>query len=105
MRRGAWSPLNIRAGKRSGGGGKLIAVDFDPMGSPTERAQLERWVAVWQQAGPALDEQRRRDLEQLDTPDALRQLAAAFALAIATTPPSDTSGLVEQQRIFQRLTG
>ena len=72
------------------------------MGSETER-DLKRWVATWRDAGPALDEQGRRELEQLDTPSALRMLAAAFEFALANAPPSDTSGLVEQQRYFQLL--
>ena len=72
------------------------------MRSQTER-DLERWVATWRDAGPALDEQSRRELEQLDTATALRQLAAAFDFALAHATPSDTSGLVEQQRYFQRL--
>jgi len=75
------------------------------MGSTTDRALLQRWVADWREAGPALDEQRRRELEELDTPTAISQLAAAFAHALASAPPCDTSGLVEQQRHFQRLTG
>lgn len=82
-----------------------VALDSGFMGSSTDRALLERWVAAWREAGPALDEQRRRELEQLETPTALAQLAAAFAHALASAPPSDTSGLVEQQRYFQRLVG
>lgn len=64
---------------------------------------LERWVAIWRDAAPALDEQSRLELQQLDTATALRQLAAAFELALANALPSDTSGLVEQQRYFQQL--
>ena len=75
------------------------------MGSSIDRALLERWVAVWREAGPALDEQKRQELEQLDTPTALGQLAAVFAHALASAPPCDTSGLVEQQHYFQRLAG
>jgi hypothetical protein len=66
---------------------------------------LERWVAAWREAGPALDEQRRAELEQLDTPTPISQLAAVFAHALGNAFPSDTSGLVEQQRYFQRLAG
>ncbi len=73
------------------------------MRSPTEQEALQRWVATWREAGPALDRQRRRELERLDTPTALAQLSAAFALALARATPTDTSGLVEQQRHFQQL--
>ncbi len=68
-----------------------------------EKAQIQRWVATWREAGPALDAQRRGELEQLTTPRALAQLAAAFEHARRRAPLSDTSGLVEQQRYFQQL--
>lgn len=64
---------------------------------------LERWVATWRNAGLALDEQSRIELEQLDTATALSQLAAAFDFALRHAPPSETSGLVEQQRYFRQL--
>ena len=69
----------------------------------TEQAQLERWVATWREAQPALEAQRREELERLATPDALAQLAAAFEHARRRAPLSDTSGLVEQQRYFRQL--
>lgn len=69
----------------------------------TEKAQLERWVATWREAEPALAEQKRAELEWLDTPRALAQLAAAFEHARLRAPLSDTSGLVEQQRYFRQL--
>jgi len=71
--------------------------------SPTDRAQIERWVATWREAEPALAEQKRADLERLATPRALSELAAAFAHATRQAPLSDTSGLVEQQRLFGQL--
>lgn len=73
------------------------------MRSSVEQAQLERWVATWREAGPALERQKRAELERLETPAGLAQLAAAFAVALAQSPHRDTSGLVEQQRYFQQL--
>jgi hypothetical protein len=73
------------------------------MASPTDRALLARWVATWRAAGPALADQKRAELERLATPRALAELAAAFAHALRSYQPSTTSGLVEQQRYFQRL--
>lgn len=67
------------------------------------RAQLERWVATWREAAPALEQQKRVELEHLATPNALAQLAAAFEHALRRTPVSDTSGLIEQQRCFQQF--
>jgi len=73
------------------------------MQSPSDRAGLQRWVATWREAEPALAAQKRVELERLDTVRALAQLAAAFAHACRGTAPSDTSGLVEQQRYFSQL--
>lgn len=73
------------------------------MKSSAEQAQLERWVATWGEAGPALERQKRAELEQLETPTALSQLAAAFELALERVALSDTSGLVEQQRYFRQI--
>lgn len=73
------------------------------MPRPMEKAQIERWVTTWREAAPALEQQRRAEIEQLSTPVALAQLASAFALARLRAPHSDTSGLVEQQRYFQQL--
>jgi len=68
-----------------------------------DRAHIERWVATWREAAPALEEQKRAELEQLATPRALAELAAAFEHARLRPRVSDTSGLVEQQRYFQQL--
>ena len=68
-----------------------------------DRAHIERWVATWREAAPALAEQKRAELEQLATPRALAELAAAFEHARLHPRISDTSGLVEQQRYFQQL--
>jgi hypothetical protein len=73
------------------------------MDSSTDRVLIERWVATWREAGPALEEQKRAELEQLATPRALAELAAAFEHARLGASLSETSGLVEQQRYFQQL--
>jgi hypothetical protein len=76
------------------------------MESPNNPGPIARWVATWREAGPALVEQKRRELEQLQTPRALAELAAAFAHALRATGAGaapDTSGLIEQQRYFQQL--
>ena len=73
------------------------------MDSRASRAEIERWVATWRDAGPALEEQKRNELAALETPRALTELAAAFEHALRNAIVSDTSGLVEQQRYFQRL--
>ncbi|MGH2601275.1 MAG: hypothetical protein ACRDJ9_18045 [Dehalococcoidia bacterium] len=60
-------------------------------------------MTTWRDAEPALAEQKRAELERLVTPQALAELAAAFAHAPRRAVPSDTSGLVEQQRYFRQL--
>jgi hypothetical protein len=65
--------------------------------------EMIRWVATWREAGAALERQRRTELERLETPAALAALAAAFDHAQRRNHTSDSSGLVEQQRYFQRL--
>jgi len=64
---------------------------------------LERWVTTWREAESALADEKRRELVLVRTPDAIATLAAAFDHAVRHYNPPDTSGLVEQQRYFQRL--
>ena len=66
--------------------------------------QLRTWVATWREAEVALAQVKRAELEGLDTAEALRQLADAFRDAARVSRVIPT-GLVEQQRIFQRLRG
>ncbi len=67
---------------------------------PTE---LHDWVRTWREAGPALERVKRAELQRLETSVALQQLADAFEQALRNAPRTVTSGLVEQQQIFQRL--
>jgi hypothetical protein len=69
----------------------------------TDRNQLRAWVARWKAAGPRLAELRQRELESIDTQQALLSLADAFESCRLRFPPEPTSGLVEQQRLFQKL--
>jgi hypothetical protein len=73
------------------------------MDSSRDLGQVERWVATWRDAGPALADQKRRELERLATPRAVAELAAAFEHARLRALPSVTSGLVEQRRYFRLL--
>ena len=68
-----------------------------------EAADLKRWVQCWRDAGPRLIEIRRRELQKLDTQQALLQLADAFESCRLHATPRPSSGLVEQQAWFQRL--
>ena len=64
--------------------------------------QLRSWVETWREADVALGRVKREALERLDTQDALSQLTDAFSAA-AKVPRTAVTGLVKQQRIFQRL--
>jgi len=66
-------------------------------------SDLRRWVATWRDAAKALEDVKRAELTQLETRDALRQLADAFDAALRGSSATRTSGLIEQQAIFQRL--
>jgi hypothetical protein len=68
-----------------------------------EETLLERWVNTWREAAPALEAQKRAELEGLDTCQALAQLESAFEYARLRAPVPDTSGLVEQQRHWRML--
>ncbi len=61
------------------------------------------WAASWREAGKGLAEIKRAELRALDTRVALQQLADAFEAALLIGPARATSGLVEQQRIFEKL--
>jgi len=70
-----------------------------------EARDQRRWVQQWSEAAQALEEQRRSELRAL-SPDAA--LAASDALLSLAAPRElaagrrTHSGLVEQQRLFQR---
>jgi hypothetical protein len=66
--------------------------------------QLRQWVVRWREADVARARVKRAELERLETAAALRQLSDAFRDA-AHVPRVTPTGLVEQQRIFQRLRG
>ena len=64
-----------------------------------------QWAATWRLAGPALARVRAVELRSMTPAQALE---AADALLSLATPPRDfprwrSSGLVEQQRLFERL--
>ncbi len=67
----------------------------------TERELMRRWVETWRQAGEELALIREREIRELDTREAIRQIFSAGALT--QEPPRATSGLIEQQAWFARL--
>jgi hypothetical protein len=68
-----------------------------------DREQLLQWVSRWQTVGPILEELRQKEIAGIDTQRWLLSLADAFESCRLLYPPLPTSGLVEQQALFQRL--
>ena len=70
---------------------------------PEDRELLRQWVETWKRAGNELDQIRRREIESVDTREAVRQLFGPAATILSNLPPRLTSGLVEQQAWFAKL--
>ena len=73
------------------------------MAEPKDQDQLRAWVDTWVSAGPALQAVRDRELRTVDTIASVQALAGAFREACQRLGPRATSGLIEQQRLLQRL--
>jgi hypothetical protein len=69
----------------------------------SEKESIRKWLAGWQTAGLVLERLRVEAIRNSDTAAAIEQLSDAFESALRHYPPSATSGLVEQQRLFARL--
>jgi hypothetical protein len=67
-----------------------------------ESKAIRRWLAGWRSAYPVLERLRVDDIRNSDTTVAIEQLSDAFESALRHCPPSATSGLVEQQRLFMQ---
>ncbi len=74
------------------------------MTTPTV-AQARAWMAQWRIAATALAQVRAAELRAVDLSDVAEQLDQALWARIRNEPPSQTSGLVEQQRVFAQSRG
>ena len=70
--------------------------------TPDERAQLKTHVETWRRAAIELEEIERRELRNVDTKEAIRQLFGNNTM-VQNAPKQTTSGLVEQQAWFTKL--
>jgi hypothetical protein len=68
-----------------------------------EREAIRRWVETWKLAGPELETIRRKEIEKMDVHKHLAALEDAFNHATRTSPPRETSGLVEMQKWLAKL--
>jgi hypothetical protein len=69
----------------------------------SDKDRLRDWVRNWQVAGPKLEQMRREDIRRANTQDSIRLFDLAFKAALRNSPPRNTSGLVEFQRLLRRL--
>lgn len=70
--------------------------------SPGGGSDAEVLVKTWQRAQPALEAQRLRELRQLSERESAQRFAHLLLLT-KSYPLRESSGLVEQQRIFARM--
>ena len=68
---------------------------------PKESAD-KAWVDRWVRSAAALKQVRRRELRQFDHSENAHIVDALLQLGHDLAVPRETSGLVEQQRLFQR---
>jgi hypothetical protein len=68
----------------------------------SERDATRRRLQIWQEAQPLLEEQRWRELKALTDEQALVLTHSLLSRAGSVRQPRDSSGLVEQQALFQR---
>ncbi|CAN5688223.1 hypothetical protein BH24ACI5_BH24ACI5_11480 [soil metagenome] len=71
--------------------------------SPEQIALGRRWVQAWKNAAPELERIRRQELRQLDAYAAIALLCGPADYREAPRAPKPTSGLIEQQRVLQKL--
>jgi hypothetical protein len=64
--------------------------------------EAREYVNRWKQAGPVLEKVRREELKMLSDEGARSQINALLEIGSSITQNRSTSGLVEQQRIFQK---
>ena len=67
------------------------------------RAQYQEYVERWKRLSPLLEEQREADVRASDTVSNIAAFGRLWTSAVREWPPTDTSGLVEQQRFFAAL--
>ena len=67
-----------------------------------EKTQTRAWIENWRELGPILEEERRKSIRSVNTAVAIASFDLAYKSARLHCPSRGSSGLVEQQRWFQR---
>ncbi len=75
-----------------------------PDSTEAERhALMKEYVERWKRLGPLLEAQREEDVRRSETVSNIAAFGRLYSMALASSPPQPTSGLVEQQRLFSRI--
>lgn len=69
----------------------------------TEQEKMKLWVEAWERAAPVLEEERRRMIRDTDVQKGIQSFAGMIQYYLKQNGCRSTSGLVEQQKLFQRL--
>jgi hypothetical protein len=69
----------------------------------TKNSVAPKWVGTWLHAGDALEKIRHSEVKLANTAEALRSFTGSVLHVLRTRPAAQTSGLVEQQRIFRKF--
>ena len=64
---------------------------------------VKAWVENWAKAGPRLDAVRRRELREMTYEERIRAIDTLLQIGSRFGKSRNTSGLVEQQRLFQKI--
>lgn len=67
-----------------------------------DQHRTRAWVENWAQAGPRLEAIRRRELRAMTHQQRIKAIETLLQIGSRFAKPRATSGLVEQQRLFQK---
>ncbi len=67
-----------------------------------DQQRTREWVENWAKVGPKLEAIRRRELRAMTYEQRIKAIESVLQLGVLLGKPRITSGLVEQQRLFQK---
>ena len=67
-----------------------------------DQQRTREWVEKWARVGPKLEAIRRRELRAMTYEERIKAIRSVLQLGTLLGKPRSTSGLVEQQRLFQK---
>ena len=72
------------------------------MSPDLDRDKTDQWVKLWAKTGPLLENIRRRELREMTYEQRIKAIASVLQIGTLRPRPDTISGLVEQQRLFQK---